>query len=441
MSNSANANALSTEEMERFQKLSNEFEPDVKGPAVSVKQSSHNIALEYANADPTLAAKTSALALTHPTTRVMRGDGNCGWRAVIFGYFEILFNLRDPHRVQAESQRIKNLNGLLDRVGHQQDIYEIFVDETMDIFTQTLTAIQNGVHDESFLVEALCNENQSNAVITHFRLLTSAWMRLNPQDYQAFLSLPVDQYCSTRIETVRTEIDEVGLQALVVGIIKDAGFGVEILYLDRSEGDAVTPHPLTTATPAGATIRLLYRPGHYDLLYRPEVEVNINPMVNYQYGMTTNYAPWDQGAAHNFEISPQMMAIPNLMADPAFAMGPDPMSPMSSVSPAPASPYQPSPTHEMYPTPIQSHAPVPAVPSIPAPSPPAVQSSAPKPMMSLPSRTSDGPQIRMNPFAMKASLNRALPVTTPFKNSPYNQAHFQNQDFEPIHWEPSDSRR
>ena len=26
-------------------------------------------------------------------------------------------------------------------------------------------------------------------------------------------------------------------------------------------------------------------------------------------------------------------------------------------------------------------------------------------------------------------------------SSPYNQAHFQNQDFEPIHWEPSDSRK
>lgn len=30
MSNSANMNALSPDEMERFQKLSNEFEPDVQ---------------------------------------------------------------------------------------------------------------------------------------------------------------------------------------------------------------------------------------------------------------------------------------------------------------------------------------------------------------------------------------------------------------------------
>lgn len=138
----------------------------------------------------------------------------------------------------------------------------------------------------------------------------------------------------------------------------------------------------------------------------------MSPMVNYQYGMTTNYAPWDQGAAHNFDISPQMMAIPNLMADPAFAMGAAPMSPMGSVSPTPTSPYQPSPTQDMYPQPVQSNTPV---SSIPAPSPPSNHPAAPKPMMSLPARSSDV-QIRLNPFAMKANLNRPQPVSTaPFK--------------------------
>jgi hypothetical protein len=68
--------SLSREELERFQKLSNEYEPDVQvsrkvlledranepshqGPLVSAKRSTHAISAEYANADPTLAAKTS----------------------------------------------------------------------------------------------------------------------------------------------------------------------------------------------------------------------------------------------------------------------------------------------------------------------------------------------------------------------------------------------
>lgn len=57
--------------------------------------------MEYANADPTFATKTNvrvftvllgiykltfnqALSISHPMTRVMKGDGNCGWRGKYF---------------------------------------------------------------------------------------------------------------------------------------------------------------------------------------------------------------------------------------------------------------------------------------------------------------------------------------------------------------------
>ncbi|KAF7623028.1 hypothetical protein AFLA_010340 [Aspergillus flavus NRRL3357] len=253
-------------------------------------------------------------------------------------------------------------------------------------------------------------------------------MKLNPHRYQAFLSLPVDQYCATRIETVKTEIDEVGLQALVDGVVEPAGFAVEILYLDRSEGDAVTPHMLTPARPSVVTIRLLYRPGHYDLLYQAETTVNMEPVVNYQYAMTSNYTPWDQGAL-SFDVNSSLMSIPNLMMDPTFGLAPSP------IPAAPASPFQVSSPPDVYQPPIHTSPPVPMA------SPPPPRMSAPPPMSSLPSRSSDGPQIRLNPLVMKPNLSHSLPVTTPFKNSPYNQAHFQNQDFEPIHWEPSESRK
>lgn len=436
-------NTLSTEEMERFQKLSNEFEPDVQGPLVSTKQSTQAIAMDYANADPTLATKTSTLALTHPTSRIMKGDGNCGWRAVAFGYFENLFALRDLVLIQNELVRIKSLSSLLDQVGHQDYLYEIFVDATEQVFTQLIQAIQDGVRDDSFLVDTFNVEYSSNAILTHFRLLTGAWMKLNPQRYQAFVPMPLNQYCATRIETVKSEIDEVGLQALIDGVIERSGFAVEILYLDRSRGDAVTPHLLTTNQASIETIRLLYRPGHYDLLYRPEPTVNMEPVVNYQYAMTSNYSPWDQGAL-SFDVNPTLMSIPNLMMDPAFAMGAPPMSPAPISPPAPSSPYRVSSPQEVYQAQIPTS---PPPPPVQMPSPPAPRMSAPPPsgppppMSSLPNRSSDGPQIRLNPLVMKPNLSHSLPITTPFKNSPYNQAHFQNQDFEPIHWEPSDSRK
>ncbi|KAJ5336529.1 Ovarian tumor otubain [Penicillium brevicompactum] len=363
-------NALSPDEMERFQRLSNNYQPDVQGPHVSTKQPSHNIALDYSNADPTLAAKTNALALSHPECRIMRGDGNCGWRAVAFGYFETLFALRDPIRIQAELSRMKSLNGLMDQMGIGNHIYEIFVDETESILKQILDAIQGGVQDESFLVGAFNEGYTADAIVTHFRMLTSAWMKLNPGRYQAFLHLPVDRYCASRVDTVKTEIDEVGLQALIDGVIEGSGFGVEILYLDRSEGDVVTPHQLSSNCPNGATIRLLYRPGHYDILYQADSALNMAPIVNLQYGLSSDYTTsWDN-ATLGFDMNSSLMAIPNLMQDSSFGMG-APMSPMPSASPAPPSPFRMSPQQDMYQSPMQSHAPISLPVSPPHPPPTA----------------------------------------------------------------------
>lgn len=90
--------------------------------------------------------------------------------AVAFGYFETIFNIRDPIRLQQELIRFKTLNSYLDQVGHQEHLYEIFSDAAEEIFAQTAQAIQNGDRDESFLVNAFNEEYSSNAVITHFRV-------------------------------------------------------------------------------------------------------------------------------------------------------------------------------------------------------------------------------------------------------------------------------
>ncbi|KAI9370733.1 peptidase C65 Otubain-domain-containing protein [Aspergillus egyptiacus] len=361
----------------------------------------------------------------------MKGDGNCGWRAVAFGFFEILFNLRDAQRVQSELVRIKSLNTLLDQVGQEEYLYDGFVEATTEVFAKILAAIEQGVRDDSFLVDLFNDEYGSNAIITHFRLLASAWMKLNPHRYQNFLlSMTVDQYCATRIETVKSEIDELGLQALVDGVIEGSGLAVEILYLDRSQGDSVNLHPLSQTRQGVGAIRLLYRPGHYDLLYQPEPTVNMQPIVNLQYAMSSDYTPWNTSDL-SFDVNAGLMAIPNLMMDAPFGFAP-------SMSQPPSDPYRVSPPQEVYQPPVHTPAPPPPITS---PSP-QIRLTEPHPdMSSLPPRSNDGVQIRLNPLAMKSNLSHSLPVTPPFKNSPYNQAHFQNSDFEPIHWEPHESRR
>ena len=97
--------------------------------------------------------------------------------------------------------------------------------------------------------------------------------------------------------------------------------------------------------------------GHYDILYQADSALNMAPIVNLQYGLSSDYTTsWDN-ATLGFDMNSSLMAIPNLMQDSSFGMG-APMSPMPSASPAPPSPFRMSPQQDMYQSPMQSHAPI-----------------------------------------------------------------------------------
>lgn len=96
-------------------------------------------------------------------------------------------------------------------------------------------------------------------------------MRLNPEEYALFIeNSDIVSYCSQTIAAFVQEIDHVGMKALMDTIIVPAGLQVEIMYLDRSEGQEVNVHRFEqendskalgesfSSVPLG--ICLLYRP-------------------------------------------------------------------------------------------------------------------------------------------------------------------------------------
>ncbi|EEP75670.1 conserved hypothetical protein [Uncinocarpus reesii 1704] len=403
------------DDMEQFQELSNDYQPDLQGPLVGPKQSTDALVTEYAQGHPIFVAKTSALAATHSFYRIMKGDGNCGWRAVAFGYFENLLHLRDPSKVAQETARLKSFNDLLNSVGYQEDLYEMFVDATIDLLADISKAIETGNYDDSFLLNAFNEEYNSTSIIQHFRLMTSAWMRLNSNRYQSFLPEPLEHYCERIIETVRTEIDEIGLQGLVDGVIANSGFAVQIAYLDRSQGGEVNFHILTPERPHLATIRLLYRPGHYDLLYGAEPSgSHPNVPVNYQVGVSYTYPPW-YPTRLQFEFNSSLMAVPALSLEAQDATSPLTSSPASNL-------YTPVRTSSLFHPPLISPRPYDLPKCLPfSPLPPP------------PDRSNELP-IRMNPL-VREPMNTIPLSSIPFKNSQHNQAHFQNPDFQPSQWD------
>jgi ubiquitin thioesterase protein OTUB1 len=106
------------------------------------------------------------------------------------------------------------------------------------------------------------------ALLTSPELLASAWIQSNPNDYQPFLLDYPDlkTYCQHNIEASNCEIDHVAMNALTEAIVKPAGFGLEVLYLDRSAGAEINTHRVDPTSPEGyplanaPTMRLLYRP-------------------------------------------------------------------------------------------------------------------------------------------------------------------------------------
>jgi ubiquitin thioesterase protein OTUB1 len=98
------------------------------------------------------------------------------------------------------------------------------------------------------------------------QILTGAWLRTHADDYQPYLEVPLEEYCKTRIDPATSEIEHVGLTALVDLLIKPAGIGAEVLYLDRNVGEEVISYQYEPLDQNGQTVpnhpwfRLLYRP-------------------------------------------------------------------------------------------------------------------------------------------------------------------------------------
>jgi len=294
-------------ELEELQNLSDRYQADLPGPLIGEKLPLNALVTEYAQADPTFVVKTAGLAATHSAYRAVKGDGQCGWRATVFSYFELLLHSGDPSLVQLEKIRFETFADTMTQIGMDYELLADMFEYTWQLFDRIAEAVQNNVPDDSIVLNILNDENPSNSVVYHFKMVTSAYMQLHADDYEPFLEMPVDQYRVARIDPANQEIDQIGLQALTHAVISSAGFGLEVLYLDRSMGEEVTPHQFSHTTGNVPTIRLLYRPGHYDIIYKETQPMQVFLQLPNS-TMTHIEEPQGFSSAHDFLFSPATMS-------------------------------------------------------------------------------------------------------------------------------------
>ncbi|KAJ8119153.1 hypothetical protein ONZ43_g3855 [Nemania bipapillata] len=407
------------------------------GPLVGEKVSSQAITAEYAKADPTYVAKTMALPQTYSHYRPIQGDGNCGWRAIAFAYFEILVQCGDINLIQNELQRVTRLNKYIEDVGGQEHtIVELMVDETIVLFNEIIAAMSAGKDPMPDLVAKFNDSSVSQCLVYHLRLLAAARLKGNSTEYEPYLAVDVESYLQVTVMPVNREIDHICVALVHAILLAPANIVLDIAYLDRSEGTEVNVHRFPEEASGqdpstlGPIIYLLYRPGHYDILYR-DTQVRVPPapvVADVQINRMTypgqdfeSPSPGLQGGAFAIDMSTLAM-IPGLESASLAPFVP------RSTPPPMADLYAPSPTSPWGSQPFTE------VISAPTPSQPSpVQHSAP--VHQLRFSKYNFPNL---PEMAGENNNTYEPAftTNTFKNSHFNTAHYNNQNFQPEMYQP-----
>jgi ubiquitin thioesterase protein OTUB1 len=247
--------------------------------------------------------------------RRIRGDGNCYYRAFLYSLSEELLRrclLNSNTKDDGEFERIKQLvsDSLLwvCKFGYDEITVDMFYEELVDLLEFIESHVKDATTSDSSsakerlqqassqLHSKLNEENATSDYCTWFmRVMTAAQMKSNPDRYLPFLfaddnamsgslgvggMIDIPTFCSREVEPMNKECGMVQVAALA----ECFGVRVAIEYMDgrvvydkKEDGSVekrVATHVFGESEEGGSdeasTLTLLYRPGHYDILYQSE---------------------------------------------------------------------------------------------------------------------------------------------------------------------------
>ncbi|KAM8898441.1 ubiquitin thioesterase OTUB1-like [Spinachia spinachia] len=226
-------------------------------PLVSDRQDLAVLQREYADDDAVYQLKIKDLHKKYSYIRKTRPDGNCFYRAFGFAHLEsLLDDSKELQKFKAVATKSK-----MDLVN------EGFTEFTIEDFHNTFMDLIELCEKQPSLRELLNSFNDQNVsdyVVVYLRLLTSGYLQREYGFFQHFIEggRSVKEFCQQEVEPMSKESDHIHIIALAQAL--DVSILVE--YMDRGEGGTVNHHVF----PEGGDPRifLLYRPGHYDILYK-----------------------------------------------------------------------------------------------------------------------------------------------------------------------------
>ncbi|CAH8349888.1 unnamed protein product [Eruca vesicaria subsp. sativa] len=261
-------------------------EEAAKVPYLGDKEPLSSLAAEYQAGSPILLEKIKILDSQYVAIRRTRGDGNCFFRSFMFSYLEHILESQDGAEVDRIKVNVEKCRKALQNLGYTdftfEDFFALFLEQLDDI-------LQGGEESISYdeLVNRSRDQSVSDYIVMFFRFVTAGEIRTRAEFFEPFITglsnTTVDQFCKTSVEPMGEESDHIHITALSDAL----GVAIRVVYLDRSSCDTggvtVNHHdfvPVGTndekkeASAAAPFITLLYRPGHYDILYpKPSCKV------------------------------------------------------------------------------------------------------------------------------------------------------------------------
>ena len=246
-----------------------------------------------------------ALQAQHYThVRTVRGDGNCYFRAFLYALLEHIILLQHNNN-EATTSNTTEAQRLLDYFQHQswKDVLaagyeemalEVFYDAMVELLQSVVSPPNNPTTTSmtdaaAKLHQELNAENSTSDYCTwYLRVVTATHLKKDPDRFLPFLLqqqqpgtefLDMNQFCARCVEPMGQECEQLQVLALAEAV----GVGVRIEYLDGRPLRAPDTNELhhhefgpstdddnnsSANTTTTTRLTLLYRPGHYDILYK-----------------------------------------------------------------------------------------------------------------------------------------------------------------------------
>ncbi|EPQ30629.1 uncharacterized protein PFL1_01530 [Pseudozyma flocculosa PF-1] len=183
--------------------------------------------------------------------RRAKGDGDCFYRAFAFAFIHKILLMNDRPLHHFVVKHVEGTLALLKQAGFDEEIYLDFYEPLRRLLARMhSTDPETQELNDHALLEAINDPETSNSIVVYLRLLTSAFLKVNADEYTPFLFAldgdvgstsggppTMSDFCANQVEAIGKEADHVQITALSRALKTS----LDVAYLSRAQAPPDTP--------------------------------------------------------------------------------------------------------------------------------------------------------------------------------------------------------